>query len=113
MSRCDLFLFDCVRLTARTCANKQHCCRAQTVGAEIERVFPAVMRGLDPRIHLLGKTILAKTMDRRAKPGDDGFSYWPLADFLRNQAPASITLSPPPESPAAAGVKDAERRGTP
>jgi hypothetical protein len=29
------------------------------------------MRGLDPRIHLLGKTNLAKKMDRRVKPGDD------------------------------------------
>jgi hypothetical protein len=28
------------------------------------------MRGLDPRIHLLGKT-LAKMMDSRVKPGND------------------------------------------
>jgi hypothetical protein len=27
-------------------------------------VFPSVMRGLDPRIHRLGKKILAKMMDR-------------------------------------------------
>jgi hypothetical protein len=35
------------------------------------RVLPIVMRGLDPRIHRLGKTIVAKKMDRRVKPGDD------------------------------------------
>jgi hypothetical protein len=29
------------------------------------------MRGLDPRIHLLRKRILAKKMDRRVKLGDD------------------------------------------
>jgi hypothetical protein len=31
------------------------------------------MRGLDPRIHLLGKRILAERMDRRVKPGDDTY----------------------------------------
>src|SRR6476469_6057981 len=34
--------------------------------------YGVVMRGLDPRIHRLDKTILAKEMDRRVKPGDDG-----------------------------------------
>jgi hypothetical protein len=34
--------------------------------ARIEPLLSTVMRGLDPRIHLL-----AKRMDRRVKPGDD------------------------------------------
>jgi hypothetical protein len=29
------------------------------------------MRGLDPRIHLLRKSVFAKKMDRRVEPGDD------------------------------------------
>jgi hypothetical protein len=36
------------------------------------RILPVVMRGLDPRVHRLGKMILAKKMDRRVEPGDDG-----------------------------------------
>jgi hypothetical protein len=31
-----------------------------------------VMRGLDPRIHLLRKTFLQNGMDCRVKPGNDG-----------------------------------------
>jgi hypothetical protein len=30
-----------------------------------------VMRGLDPRIHLLRKKVFAKMMDCRVKPGND------------------------------------------
>jgi hypothetical protein len=29
------------------------------------------MRGLDPRIHLLGEELLTKVMDGRVKPGND------------------------------------------
>jgi len=31
-----------------------------------------VMRGLDPRIHLLSEKEISSAMDRRVKPGDDG-----------------------------------------
>jgi hypothetical protein len=34
---------------------------------------PFVMRGLDPRIHPLRKS-LSKTMDCRVKPGNDGMN---------------------------------------
>src|SRR5262245_36587054 len=34
----------------------------------------SVTRGLDPRVHLLRKRLLAKEMDCRIKPGNDGWS---------------------------------------
>jgi hypothetical protein len=36
-------------------------------------LLSAVTRGLDPRVHLpRKKALIAKEMDRRVKPGDDG-----------------------------------------
>jgi len=43
--------------------------------------FVFVMRGLDPRIHPLRKS-LAKKMDRRIKSGDDA---WRLATIIAAQ----------------------------
>jgi hypothetical protein len=37
----------------------------------------AVMRGLDPRIHLLRKSSLQRLMDCRVKPGNDLELTWP------------------------------------
>jgi len=34
----------------------------------LDAKLPAVMRGLDPRIHLLRKKLFSKTMDCRVKP---------------------------------------------
>ncbi len=36
---------------------------------------PAVTRGLDPRVHRSSKEVLAKRMDCRVKPGNDGLAY--------------------------------------
>ncbi len=35
----------------------------------------AVMRGLDPRIHLLRKNFCSKWMDCRVKPGNDDLNF--------------------------------------
>jgi hypothetical protein len=39
-----------------------------------------VTRGLDPRVHLLRKTLFAKKMDCRVKPGNDG--GWCLTNIV-------------------------------
>jgi hypothetical protein len=41
------------------------------------RIFQVVMRGLDPRIHRLGKTNLGEEDGSPGQPGDDTFSYRP------------------------------------
>ena len=61
------------------------------------RIFQVVMRGLDPRIHRLGKTILAKQMDRRVKPGDDILLLSALSPTCFEIKHQLTRLSPPPE----------------
>ncbi len=49
--------------------------------ASLQSMHRVVMRGLDPRIHLV-PTIYAKQMDPRVKPAGDGGSRWASARTL-------------------------------
>jgi hypothetical protein len=53
-----------------------------------------VMRGLDPRIHLLRKTFLQNGMDCRVKPGNDGGRVSAHAADI--SASGKLGLLPPP-----------------
>ena len=49
------------------------CAAAKAVPVRIDSALAhGVTRGLDPRVHLLRKTLLRKKMDCRVKPGNDG-----------------------------------------
>src|SRR6266516_4237838 len=71
-------------------------------------LFQRVMRGLDPRIHLLREKFLQRWMDCRVKPGNDDLSLPPPRDAScgsANQtplAPAAIAARLPPH--AAVGI---------
>jgi hypothetical protein len=54
--------------------------------------FCSVMRGLDPRIHLLRES-LSKRMDCRVKPGNDGW-YDPGSAAHRFASATRLTLRP-------------------
>src|SRR5207249_8111231 len=55
-----------------------------------------VMRGLDPRIHLLRKTFLRRWMDCRVKPGNDGFAGGASQGKQKQVRFAELQFTPPP-----------------